>query len=789
MVPAIRGPFQESKPTNISSVVQTIQPLLIYEAILKPTSDLTGLANHLNIIATMHNLSFSDVVYEVIRGLLCSISQQSGLETLKIDSFVLIKLPILFEKLHQHFKGSESGPLKTPTDVYKAFDKLLKNEPLLDSMDCWCKANILQLLVQVVCKCSVPLLTETEREDILKRRQNAINNRKIKPENFLDEYVGDKRNFDNCLKAESKDILGNMLVTVEAVDLSKPESIENILDILCNIIDGESFNLLLASSAANGKLKGFVKAMVKLNQHSQESQGESVKNSLSRAALFDITFLMLIHIVQCFGAEVLSDAKDTFVHSWVAEMMSDSEASKSKCLSLPDNKVDNLLQQVFSREKSGELRTQVVKWQDICSNVHLAMADVLTAKWQSSISQDKYEDIVKTLSSKLCALPCCVVAWFANYRMSVPLNEVTFERNLPDIAQSFVRLALESLNSAQDMPYIKERVGLLTLIMNKMMVQSGLKGPLNDNTTDMVNQEARIQATLNVDEATSQSANAIKEILSNLWREEISGKGMLSIDTVWKLHHLFKAGGATWFTSVLTEELLKVVYQTSLDKYTDFLVAIFHIDIEQCTIALLLEVLPSYLQCKQRRERLADPHGTALAKLLIGCVFSALAVTSPRSGPKRKTEDEAPPAKMRRLTELVEDSNDFDSSETHSNSVQQALTTFFRLLQTIICYQDSPISPVTHFAFRILEQAALRSGLSQASKNTSVQTHKEPIKLFFQHVFVSLVLHLVKVVPSLFTSMGIVTKLFDISSQSGRKNIGRVLCLLRNINSRRPITS
>ncbi len=44
--------------------------------------------------------------------------------------------------------------------------------------------------------------------------------------------------------------------------------------------------------------------MIKFNQQSQESQGESVKNSLLRAALFDITFLMLIHTIHSFGKEV-----------------------------------------------------------------------------------------------------------------------------------------------------------------------------------------------------------------------------------------------------------------------------------------------------------------------------------------------------------------------------------------------------------------------------------------------------------------------------------------------------
>ena len=61
---------------------------------------------------------------------------------------------------------------------------------------------------------------------------------------------------------------------------------------------------------------------------------------------------------------------------------------------------------------------------------------------------------------------------------------------------------------------------------------------------------------------------------------------------MWKLHSLLKTGGPNWFTSCLVEELLSVVYQTDIDKLTELLLAIFYVDIEQCTLALLLHVIP-----------------------------------------------------------------------------------------------------------------------------------------------------------------------------------------------------
>ena len=67
---------------------------------------------------------------------------------------------------------------------------------------------------------------------------------------------------------------------------------------------------------------------------------------------------MLVHIVQCFGSEVvLVEAQGTFIHSWITEMMIESDVhiksfEKSQFV---ESGVDTLLQQLVN----GELRTQV----------------------------------------------------------------------------------------------------------------------------------------------------------------------------------------------------------------------------------------------------------------------------------------------------------------------------------------------------------------------------------------------------------------------------------------------
>ena len=80
------------------------------------------------------------------------------------------------------------------------------------------------------------------------------------------------------------------------------------------------------------------------------------------------------------------------------------------------------------------------------------------------------------------------------------------------------------------------------------------------------------------------------------------------------------------YVSPPIESLLHVTYQDELNKQTELLRSVMHLDIEQTTLALLLNVMPKYLQYKQHRETLTDPHGAALAKLLVGCMFTVLSL-------------------------------------------------------------------------------------------------------------------------------------------------------------------
>jgi mediator of RNA polymerase II transcription subunit 24 len=71
--------------------------------------------------------------------------------------------------------------------------------------------------------------------------------------------------------------------------------------VLSQVLTGKSFELILSVATVQGKLRTFVAKLINFNECSRlpaPDEGSSGKNSLTRAMLFDVSFLMLCSIVQ-----------------------------------------------------------------------------------------------------------------------------------------------------------------------------------------------------------------------------------------------------------------------------------------------------------------------------------------------------------------------------------------------------------------------------------------------------------------------------------------------------------
>jgi mediator of RNA polymerase II transcription subunit 24 len=80
------------------------------------------------------------------------------------------------------------------------------------------------------------------------------------------------------------------------VSLSEQDA---LLGVLSQVLTGKSFELILAVATVQDKLRTFVAKLINFNELSRvPAADESGKGSVTRAMLFDVSFLMLCSIVQ-----------------------------------------------------------------------------------------------------------------------------------------------------------------------------------------------------------------------------------------------------------------------------------------------------------------------------------------------------------------------------------------------------------------------------------------------------------------------------------------------------------
>ncbi len=145
---------------------------------------------------------------------------------------------------------------------------------------------------------------------------------------------------------------------------------------------------------------------------------------------------------------------------------SNPSSSASSASSSSDNAmVDTLLQQL----NNGDLRTQVVKWQNACFNMHLAFREMVHARAAGALDGAAYARMARASCAKLCALPVCVGAWLFTHRPELPASG-----DPDELTGEFLRLAADGREEAAalgDMPHAKERTALMMTILGEMEEQ------------------------------------------------------------------------------------------------------------------------------------------------------------------------------------------------------------------------------------------------------------------------------------------------------------------------------
>ncbi|XP_050548691.1 mediator of RNA polymerase II transcription subunit 24 isoform X1 [Daktulosphaira vitifoliae] len=720
----------ESVTTLNEPITYVLQPLLAIRVMLNPTAETQVLVDKLKMIRQIKSYSNSRLYCELIRACLMCLRDSLSNEDHgpQWGAFTFIKLPHIIKQLCK-----DSASFKASEEVIQGFEMLLDMFPLLDFIDSHTACSSIELLLRELIK--QDFVTESQCSSIISQRASVVSTLSSPdpPSNVL------------TIIMRTEPTLQRMLRTLDS-DFSKIQ--EALVGVLSQALTGTSLELILAAAAVEGKLRMFVAKLIKFNEFSKHiNLQDSPKLVRTNAVLFDMTFLMLCFITQKYGYQAIfpDGGNDTFFEKWYKQCMVEHGNPKSHENVMGEcdpGKVEALLTAI---DKGEDIINCDSSWDKICLTIIGVTHDVVVAWENSTLSSNDVKRILDSLRTSMLCLPICAAAWLCSYMQVLHQDASLKPMNM---VQQLLNVVPET-NESQD-NYSECRQVLMCEIIRKM--QQDLHPPTMP-----------AKPSHNI-----VSKDSILEQLIPVW-EDILEEGWLNVKAAQKLRTTLFTAGADWFVNNLIKEMMKLQYRDELEKAVDLLFAIFHFDVECCTLALL-ELMPQYLFNPAINVELIEPQQTALAKLCSYCIYASVELQqnsiikndvhkSTNSMDIIDIDNMWPPKKIMRMNGGDSDIN----SSVIDGSLQRALIALFRRI-AVVASRHEQLCQETHFVLRLLEQLVLSGrGSSQ---------------IILKHLPPTVLPNLIRCVPDLFT-VDLILNIYDLNLSSGRNAATSDLCLLQ----------
>ncbi|XP_077594989.1 mediator of RNA polymerase II transcription subunit 24 [Stigmatopora nigra] len=702
----------------------SIHAFIMLEGTMNLTGEIQPMVEQLMMIKRMQRIPTPFFVLEIWKACFTGlIESPEGTEELKWTAFTFLKIPQVLLRLKK-YPQSDRGQDFTE-DVNVAFQYLLKLTPLLDKADQRCNCDCLGMLLQECNK--LGLLSDSNTEMLTFER-------KFSPKLKTAENANIQPNPGLILRAEPT--VTNILKTVDADHSKSPEG---LLGVLGHMLSGKSLDLLLAAAAATGKLKSFARKFIKLNEFPKHISGEGSKSASVRALLFDISFLMLCHVVQTYGSEVvLSDPSPSgetpFFETWLQTCMPEEGKILNPdhpCFRPEPGKVESL---VTLLNNSSEMKLVQVKWHEICLSTPAAILEVLNAWENGVLSVEAVQKITDNIKGKVCSMAICAVAWLVAHVRMLGRDE----REKP---QTMIRQLVTPLYGENTLQFYSERVTIMSSIMEHMCADvfqqtaAALRPP-------MEGQEPIPYRNL------LPAKEAIRAALTKQF-QVVLRKGWVDSRALHLFQSLLNMGGVFWFTNNLVKELLKETRQEWAHRVVELLYSIFCLDSHQISLTLLGTIVPNLLTDSAHWHSLVDPPGKALAKLAVWCALSSYSShnkgASSAHQRRRQREDiedycslfpldDTQPSKLMRLLSSNEDepvalsspgersmSSSLSASQLHTvnmrDPLNRVLANLFLLISSIL--GSKMAGPHTQFVHSFMEECV--ECLEQGSRGSILQ--------------------------------------------------------------------
>ncbi|XP_022343431.2 mediator of RNA polymerase II transcription subunit 24-like isoform X1 [Crassostrea virginica] len=747
-------------------ICPTINTLVTLEALLNPSSDVQPFTDQLCVSERLLHLPRSTLYTEIIRACFMGLNNcADSPDELKWAAFTYIKLPQVLRYMKQQSPNQEIGE-----DLFQGIRDLMNSVPLLDLVEIKLKCECLKYLIGEFSKND--LLDKTQAQLLInKRSTESATKIETSSQSSLILILRNEQQLSRIIKGLSNFShldSGKESATLDNADSSKTPS--DLMSLLCLLMSGRNLEFILAGAACTGKLQSLASKLVKINEFAKQTQGEMGKMAQTRTMLFDTSFLMLCHISQVYGLEVISPSpeySDSFFVQWATRCL--PEDGKYKCIDnftpTDQSKVDLLIQHLLSGMDINKLN--ITRMNEYCLNFPLALQEILIAWEHGAISADTIKMIIEVIKNKMCCIPVVLCAWLCSYISMIP--DKAREKPL----QMIQMLQTSALNPDPDLNY-NERYALMTPILQKLI-------------NDILPVSRRVNYT-NYVPSDKLPSQVMDECIKGVFR-----LGWLDVKAVQTLEYLLNLCGSDWFCDRCIEAMLESSRLEDLNRALSLVFALFHMDLEHITLSLLFHTLPRLLQTTRYHSLLTDPRGNTLAKLSVMILVSAQnsknaekdTIPHLRRGRKRSRkeveledveETECRPVKRSKSSslepQLTLDSEGFnfdfltakEDGETSptfdtKDPLNKALANLMRLMNALS--QDSQVSPRMSFIISFVQEA-----INCGSHNA---------KFILQFMPPQMVSNLLKSVQGVLDNRNIL-QICDLSTSIGRKVASQAIC-------------
>ncbi|XP_074117520.1 mediator of RNA polymerase II transcription subunit 24 isoform X2 [Sminthopsis crassicaudata] len=548
----------------------------------------------------------------------------------------------------------------------------------------------------------------------------------------------------------------------------------------------DCINLLLQECSKQGLLSEMNKDSLtekRLNEFTKHINGENSKAASVRALLFDISFLMLCHVAQTYGSEViLSESSNVgevpFFETWMQMCMPEEGKILNPdhpCFRPDSTKVESLV--ALLNNTSETKLVQILKWHEACLSISAAILEILNAWENGVLAFESIQKITDNIKGKVCSLAVCAVAWLVAHVRMLGLDER--EKSL-----QMIRQLVGPLSSENTLQFYNERVVIMSSILEHMCAD------VLQQTATQIKFPCTGMDTMPYWNLLPPK-RPIKEVLTSIFAEVLE-KGWVDSRSIHVFDTLLHMGGVYWFCNNLVKELLKETRKEYTLRAVELLYSIFCLDMQQVTLVLLGHILPGLLTDSAKWQSLMDPPGTALAKLAVWCALSSYSTHKGQASSRQKKRhrediedyislfplDDTQPSKLMRLLSSNEDdanvlssptdrsmNSSLSASQLHTvnmrDPLNRVLANLFLLISSILGARTA--GPHTQFVQWFMEECV--DCLEQGSRGSILQ--------FMPFTTVS---ELVKV--SAMSSPKVVLAITDLSLPLGRRVAAKAIAAL-----------